>query len=239
MTRNRRMFGVHVGVIMLMVFLSVNTGFTRDARQEGGLPKNIEGIWLGTLEVPGAKLRVVFRIKKNTDGGLTSEMDSIDQGVTGIPVDEVHFDKGVLKIQILSINGTFEGKFNDKISAFEGKWGQGGVNAPMLLKSVDKVPELPFRYRREPIKMDPKIYDTYVGEYQYKPGKIFKIIKEDNHLYSQYNQKSLIEIFPGSETKFFFRMFDGDITFIKDEKGKVTELIYRVRKRKLRAVKIE
>jgi hypothetical protein len=233
------MFGVHLGVMMLMVFLSVNAGFARDARQEGGLPGSIEGTWLGTLDTGGKGLRLVFKIKKNPDGGLMTEMDSIDQGMTGIPVDEVHFREGVLKIQILSINAAYEGKFNDKISAFEGKWAQGAVNLPLLLKAVDKAPELPFRYRREPVKPDAKIYDQYVGLYRYKPGKIFRIIKEDNRLYSQYKQKPLLEVFPESETKFFFRAFDGDITFIKNNKGKVVELIYRIEKKNLRAVKIE
>ncbi|NIM12772.1 MAG: DUF3471 domain-containing protein [Candidatus Aminicenantes bacterium] len=229
----------NTAIIMLIVFCMVNICFAGEPDQESSLPQNIEGIWLGTLISGNQKLRIVFRIKKNPDGSLKAEMDSIDQGATGFPVDEVHFHEGVLKIQILAINSAYEGKFNDKVSAFEGRWSQGALNLPLLLKAVDKAPELPLRYRLEPIKLDHKIYDQYVGKYQYKPEKIFKIIKEGKCLYSQYKKQPWIEMFPLSETKFFFRKYDGDITFIKDDKGNVTEMIYRFRSKKLRAVKIK
>jgi hypothetical protein len=47
-----------------------------------------------------------------------------------------------------------------------------------------------------------------------------------------------IEAFPESETKFFFKIFDAQVTFVRDEKGAVTELLFEVNGRTLRAKKI-
>ena len=48
----------------------------------------IDGIWEGKLKVPVAEFRIVFKISKNSDGTLTATMDSPDQGVADIPVEE-------------------------------------------------------------------------------------------------------------------------------------------------------
>ncbi len=45
--------------------------------------KNIEGNWLGTLDV-GVKLRLVFHFTRATNCILSGTMDSPDQGVKGI-----------------------------------------------------------------------------------------------------------------------------------------------------------
>ena len=46
--------------------------------------RSIEGNWLGTLNVGGGGLRIVFHIAKN-GSGYTSKMDSPDQGAKDIP----------------------------------------------------------------------------------------------------------------------------------------------------------
>ncbi|MEO6993785.1 MAG: hypothetical protein ABI273_09165, partial [Lacunisphaera sp.] len=49
--------------------------------------KAITGSWLGVLNASQAKLHVVFHISQSSGGDLTATMDSLDQGVHGIPVD--------------------------------------------------------------------------------------------------------------------------------------------------------
>ncbi len=89
------------------------------------------------------------------------------------------------------------------------------------------------------IELDPQIYDAYAGHYQIEPGLVFTITKEANGLMAQLTRqgketdwrlglltgKGKEQLFPGSEAKFFYKVVDAQITFAKDEKGKVTHLI--------------
>ena len=47
-----------------------------------------------------------------------------------------------------------------------------------------------------------------------------------------------IEAFPESDTRFFFKIFDAQVTFIKNEKGEVTELTLEVNGRTIRARRV-
>lgn len=73
-------------------------------------------------------------------------------------------------------------------------------------------------------KVDPKIYDAYVGEYQLGP-MVLTITREGDHFWAQPTGQPKAELFPESETKFFLKVVDAKITFAKDESGKVTHLI--------------
>src|SRR5208282_2668031 len=69
-------------------------------------PSDIDGAWLGTLELSGGiKLRVVFHIV-NTEDGLIATLDSPDQGVKGVPVTTATRDGATLKMAIVRISGT-------------------------------------------------------------------------------------------------------------------------------------
>jgi CubicO group peptidase (beta-lactamase class C family) len=73
-------------------------------------------------------------------------------------------------------------------------------------------------------KVDPKIYDAYVGEYQLGP-MVLTVTREGDRLLAQPTGQAKAELFPESETKFFLKVVDAKITFAKDESGKVTHLI--------------
>lgn len=78
---------------------------------------------------------------------------------------------------------------------------------------------------RQVADVDPKIYNAYVGQYELAQNFIITITKEENRLFAQVTGQAKVEIFPESETKFFYKVVDAQITFVKDDKGKVTELI--------------
>ena len=58
---------------------------------------SIEGNWLGSLDLGGAKLRLVFKITK-TAAGYQAKFDSPDQGATDLDVDSVTVQDGVVKL---------------------------------------------------------------------------------------------------------------------------------------------
>lgn len=120
--------------------------------------QDITGQWNGTLNVMGSDLPVVFNIEK-TDNGYTSTMDSPDQGVKGIPCDEISFLDNTLKIKIKSIRTSYEGTLkNDSIV---GIFKQMMIKKPLTLsrEEVEKVemkrpqePKPPFPYYSEEVK---------------------------------------------------------------------------------------
>ena len=79
--------------------------------------------------------------------------------------------------------------------------------------------------KRIAIVVDPQIYDQYVGKYRLKKDFILTVTKEDNKLIAQATGQGRVEIYPESETEFFNEAIDAQISFAKDEKGKVTKLI--------------
>ncbi|HEY7546840.1 MAG TPA: DUF3471 domain-containing protein, partial [Blastocatellia bacterium] len=78
---------------------------------------------------------------------------------------------------------------------------------------------------RKAIKLDPKIYDSYVGQYELTPAFIITVRREADRLSIQATNQPKFEIFAESETKFFLTVVDAQITFVKNDKGEVTHLI--------------
>ena len=74
-------------------------------------------------------------------------------------------------------------------------------------------------------KVDPTLYDAYVGRYQVSPDTIVTFTVESNRLMAQGTGEGKVEIFPESETTFFFKpASDATVTFVKNDKGKVTHI---------------
>jgi hypothetical protein len=89
-----------------------------------------------------------------------------------------------------------------------------------------------------PADIDPDTYDAYVGRYDFM-GLILTITKEGNRLFAQLTGQPKAEIFPGSETEFFWKVVDAQITFVKNEKGEVTHAIHRQGGREFKALKLK
>jgi CubicO group peptidase (beta-lactamase class C family) len=89
-------------------------------------------------------------------------------------------------------------------------------------------------------KIDPAVYDSILGKYDYGQGKmIMTVTHEGNQLFAQLTGQPKFEIFPKSETEFFWKVVDAQVTFVKDEKGKVTKAIHHQGGQTIDAPKIE
>ena len=78
---------------------------------------------------------------------------------------------------------------------------------------------------RVAIKLDPKVLDAFVGQYELGPGEVFTIRRDGEKLRAQLTGQPSVPIQPESETNFFYTVVDAQLTFVKDAKGKVTELV--------------
>lgn len=78
---------------------------------------------------------------------------------------------------------------------------------------------------REAAKVDPALYDAYVGEYELQPGFVLSVTREGDRLMTQATGQPKVEIFPSSETEFFLKVVDARITFVRGPGGKVNQLV--------------
>jgi Domain of unknown function (DUF3471)/Copper type II ascorbate-dependent monooxygenase, C-terminal domain len=90
----------------------------------------------------------------------------------------------------------------------------------MMLGFMDSVTEAP-----SVAQIDAKILDRYTGKYEVMPNIFATVTRSSNSLVIQIPLQSKMEFLPQSETKFFMRGSDVDLTFILDDKGEVTEAL--------------
>jgi CubicO group peptidase (beta-lactamase class C family) len=88
-------------------------------------------------------------------------------------------------------------------------------------------------------KVDPAVYDSLVGKYDYGNGAVLTVTREGNRLFAQLTGQPKFEIFPKSETEYFWKVVDAQVTFVKDAIGKVTKAIHHQNGRTFDAPKIQ
>jgi CubicO group peptidase (beta-lactamase class C family) len=74
-------------------------------------------------------------------------------------------------------------------------------------------------------RVDSAIFDKYVGKYKLGSRATFTITRDGEKLFAQLTGQQRFEIFPESETKFFYKVVDAQLTFFKDKAGVVTHLV--------------
>lgn len=78
---------------------------------------------------------------------------------------------------------------------------------------------------RMPIRLDPATLEQYVGKYEALPGFTLEVFRQGDRLLARATGQPSAGIYPASETEFFYRAVDAQITFVKDPDGKITKLI--------------
>ena len=75
------------------------------------------------------------------------------------------------------------------------------------------------------VKVDPKLFDGYVGTYEILPVLALTITREGERLFMQVTGQPKAEIFPEGDRDYFLKVVDAQITFVTDAQGHATELI--------------
>lgn len=96
-----------------------------------------------------------------------------------------------------------------------------------------------FRDQHEVANIDLDLYNQYVGEYDFGKKGIFKVTRKGGHLFGQLNGQGPLEFLPESETEFFCKAVDAQITFEKDGTGAVTGIILLQGGAKLKAARVK
>ena len=77
---------------------------------------------------------------------------------------------------------------------------------------------------RTSITLKPEVLERYVGRYQVTPEMILEVTLEGNRLMTQATGQQKLEVFAESETAFFLKAFDAQLTFGTDAAGSVTHV---------------
>jgi len=99
-------------------------------------------------------------------------------------------------------------------------------------------PQAPPKPRTE-IAVDPNLLGAYVGEYQLSPDFSISVTRDGGRLFVQATEQEKIQAFPESETEFFLKVTDAQISFIKDESGRITHLVLHQNGRDIQGKKIK
>ena len=78
---------------------------------------------------------------------------------------------------------------------------------------------------RTAVPIDPATLDEYVGSYQLAPGAVMRIAREGEGLTVQLTGQDAFPIFAEAKDKFFLKVVDAQLTFARDDAGKVIQLI--------------
>jgi pimeloyl-ACP methyl ester carboxylesterase len=119
--------------------------------------QEIIGSWVGELEVPGAKLPLIFNIRQN-GSELVTTMDSPMQGAKDMPTEKTSFINNELFVDAKKFGIAYKGKLENQV--ITGAFIQGGASIPLNLskkkegESVLKRPQMPkspFNYTIEEV----------------------------------------------------------------------------------------
>ncbi|MGQ9574255.1 MAG: serine hydrolase [Thermoguttaceae bacterium] len=104
--------------------------------------------------------------------------------------------------------------------------GTGVVDAlaDQLMRHLSGKPVEPLKLPK-PLRLDPAILDQYAGDYELLPGFVLRVTCQKDKLWVQATGQPRFRVYPESETRFFYRVVDARITFVRDADGKVNRLI--------------
>jgi enterochelin esterase-like enzyme len=79
---------------------------------------------------------------------------------------------------------------------------------------------------RKAIKVDAKIYDACVGQYEMNPKMTLTLFREKQHFMAQLTGQPPFEVFAESESTYFWKIVNAQFTIQKDKDGKVEGVLF-------------
>ena len=144
----------------------------------------------------------------------------------------VYRPKSPIKIEAgsrIEVTGYFDNTAKNKFNPDPTKAVREGEPTydEMMMGFLDYVVEKPFAVA----KLDPKTFDAYTGKYDFGNNRQYVITREGSRYFGQAPNNPKRELFPTSDSTFTIPEVESKITFVKDERGEVTELLYEQNER--------
>jgi CubicO group peptidase (beta-lactamase class C family) len=106
----------------------------------------------------------------------------------------------------------------------------------LLLAALGAKPD-PIELRKT-VEVRSDVLKSYEGTYALSPLFAITITVEDGKLMAQATGQKKCQIFPESESKFFYKVVNAQITFDKDKDGKVTKLVLHQNGREMPGIRL-
>jgi CubicO group peptidase (beta-lactamase class C family) len=74
------------------------------------------------------------------------------------------------------------------------------------------------------ITLDTKVFDRYVGTYQFDTKELIAISRDEGHFYAQLTGQRKLEVFAETARKFFYKVLDAELTFNMDDQDVATQV---------------
>jgi len=152
---------------------------------EAKLPPAVAGLdgdWTGALMTPGgAKLRLALRVRSTAET-TSAKLDSLDQGVLGLPVRGLARQGDQVRFEVPMVEGVFEGTRSSNGQTLIGTWRQGGHAMALTFSHLapgaaeptlnrPQTPHPPFPYPSEPVAFKVAADVTLAGTLTLPPGQ--------------------------------------------------------------------
>ncbi len=80
---------------------------------------------------------------------------------------------------------------------------------------------------RKEVQVAAKTLEKYIGQYQLTPQLVLTVTLEEGKLLAQVATQPKLELFAESETVFFFKVVNAQVTFVVNAQGEVTGVVFR------------
>jgi hypothetical protein len=129
------------------------------------------------LKVRNVPLRVLFKISAVTSKSYQGTLDSLDQGGRNIQITLIAQTDSDVRMGIESIDGNFEGTFNQDKEEIDGTWTQGGGSLPLTLRRVEPKDEQPLPPSAYAFISDTELQGVWQGALDVSGTKLRLVIK--------------------------------------------------------------
>ncbi|OJV15654.1 MAG: hypothetical protein BGO21_32285 [Dyadobacter sp. 50-39] len=125
--------------------------------------QQIEGLWNGTLKIPGGQIDVIFTITQK-DNVYRASMDIPAQNVKGLAASSVLLNEKKVTISLDLIGSVYVGEVTND-STLNGEWKQNGMKLPLVLtkglavktaSNRTQTPKAPFPYEEREVTFENK-----------------------------------------------------------------------------------
>ena len=82
------------------------------------------------------------------------------------------------------------------------------------------------------------MFDGYVGRYGFSKDDILTVTRDGNRLFEQHTGELRVEVYPEGPRDYFCRIFDEQLSFKTDARGRATALVYTQNGKSRRAVRL-
>lgn len=110
---------------------------------------------------------------------------------------------------------------------------------PNNTAGVEQLKKLGVEYKTEELVIENTTLVKYKGQYQLFPEFIITIRVDGDKIFAQATGQSELELFPSSQTRFYYKIVNAQIEFFADEKGEISKMILYQNSREMPGEKIK